>query len=96
MSLEMQKAFLRVMVTQIHPFQANAKSKAINTAYWRQGLQCLSSKSSRSDDGKSPSPKDVRNYWSRVIGVEGNFDLSNLAIQQWCGTHRCAAFPHNA
>jgi len=69
------------------------RSKAINTAYWRQGLQCLSSKSSRLNKGKSPSPEDVRSYWSGVIGVESHFDLSNPAIWKWCGIHMGTAFP---
>jgi len=31
-----------------------------------------------------PKPDDIRSYWSGIIGMEGHFDLSNPAIQQWC------------
>ena len=80
-SLETQKARLRVRVTQLRRLRANARSKAINAAYRRQGKKCLSSRSSRPEGVQSPSPEDIRSYWSSVIGVEGHFDLSNRAIR---------------
>ena len=60
--LEMPKAHLRVRVTQLRRLRADARSKAINTAYRRQGKECLSSKSSWPEGVQPQSPKDIKSY----------------------------------
>jgi len=80
--LETKKARLRVRVTQLRKLRANAKSRAINTAYRRQGPSCLRSGSGGEQGVQPPSASRVSDYWNSVIGVQGDWE-PNEAVVSW-------------
>ena len=82
-SLEEQKARVRVRTLQLRKMRSDLRRRAANACYRRSGARGLSEGQSESNVPTQQTADQITEYWSGVVGVPGTCDLNDSAVVQW-------------